>query len=328
MKPSRIWITWEHQPRNRSMSKCVNAKYFEVVIESNRLVRYFISIIRTLRIIHSENPSIIFVQNPSMVLSTLAVLCRPLWRYNLVIDQHNSGLFPLEGKSKVLNHLAKLILRNADVNIVTNEALAQYVTRENGNGLVVPDPLPDINIMHDPEKRKTSKDLFNILFICSWSKDEPYMEVIEGVRTLSNKPIKIYASGNYSKSLSKDQINNLPDNFILTGFLSYEEYCNLLRDVDAVLVLTKRDNCLNCGIYEALSLGKPGVISNRKALGSYFNKGYVLTDLTPSAIFKSVNFLIERYSLLCSEAEDLRSELSRDHRYFLINLENKIDALK
>jgi len=61
----KIWITWENQRRNRSLSEALGAKLY--VFEGGKkakIARYVSCIVATLNVIRHEKPEILFVQNP------------------------------------------------------------------------------------------------------------------------------------------------------------------------------------------------------------------------------------------------------------------------
>ena len=143
--PERLWITWEVQRRNRSMSKVLGAELYELVLVAPFWWRYPVLVIKTINLIWRTRPQIIFSQNPSLVLAAVSVLMGKLLRTSVVIDAHNAGLFPAENRSPWLNKLARVINNRADMVIVTNSALKDYVENGCGRAYVFPDPIPDIN---------------------------------------------------------------------------------------------------------------------------------------------------------------------------------------
>jgi hypothetical protein len=176
----RIWLTWEHQPRNISMSRELGCTLFQLESDKSRLGRYMELTRRTLRVLRSEKPDLVFAQNPSIVLSLLVVLLKRFFGYFCVIDEHNAGLFPAEGQSKVLSFLANFILKQADLVIVTNQELKQYCENKHASASICPDPLPNMDLeQSDFENTLVRSDAFQIMVVCSWADDEPYLEVID-----------------------------------------------------------------------------------------------------------------------------------------------------
>ena len=301
----KIWITWEDQRRNRELAKSVGARLYELKdIDqiSNRLVKYFFGIIKTFRILFNNKPNIVFAQNPSIVLSFLLVFLKKIFKYTLVVDAHNAGIYPAEGESKLLMSVSRYIQRKADMVLITNGELSQEVLKNHGTPHILPDKFPTIlgNDTYD-----LSSDYFNVIFICTYAIDEPYVEVIQSGNYI-NENIRIYITGNYKKvGISSEE---LPSNVILTGYLSLEDFESLLVSCDGVIDLTERESCLVCGAYEAVSAEKPMILSDTKALREYFYKGAVYSKHDPKSLANSINYLERNHTSLKEEVKSLKTE--------------------
>lgn len=298
-------MTWENQRRNVTLSRELGAT-LRVVLYGGRgkLARYAACILKTARILRSEKPDILFAQNPSMVLALFAVLYGKAFHIPVVVDAHNAGIIPFEGEKKWANRLAGFIHRQAIVTIVTNDGLSSHVAVAGGKPFVLPDPLP---ILKACDSGKL-KGRHNVLFVCTYAADEPFREVIEAARTLKMGTC-VYITGNPRNKLEHIP-GGIPDNVVITGFLPEEQYIAMLANVDVVMVLTKRPDCLVCGAYEAVSIGKPIVLSDTAALRSYFRQGTVYTDNSVSNIGEKITEAVQNISTLAREIRMLRDELS------------------
>ena len=304
-KTDRIWITWEKQRRNQTLSAELQAELHELLINAPRPIKYCILLVRTFMLVFRKRPRVLFVQNPSIVLSAFAVILARIFSAKLVVDEHNAGLFPLEGKSKTLNKIAQWIVRKSDYVIVTNENLLKYVSQWGGRGLVLPDPLPKFQT-HKLQPRNDDK--FKVTFVCTWAADEPYMEVIDAAKDLEDS-VNIYMTGRYSGKINPESLSK---NVILTGFLSDQAYVDLLNSSNAVMVLTTRDDCLNCGAYEAISLGKPVVLSDTAALRAYFRQGTVFVRNDKQSIVQALLQVKAQSEALTADAKALKQILSAE----------------
>lgn len=280
---SKAWITWEIQVRNRSMSSLLDVPLYELILNRHRAVRYPILVYRTLKLIVEKDIRILFVQNPSIVLSMLAVLLKPVRKMHVVVDAHNSGVYPLEGKNKLLLWMAKYIARKADAIIVSNNYLADAVREWGANPIVMPDPIPALH-----SERTIPHDKPYIFFICTWAADEPYLEVIEAAKLIP-RHIDVLITGKYQKKLSADQVETLPDNVKLLGFVSEEDYVAYFKNSLMAVDLTTRENCLVCGAYEALALKKPCIVSDSIVNREIFESGFIYTRNDSASIAKSIN---------------------------------------
>lgn len=283
-----IWITWERQRRNRELSRTFNFKLYELSEISkirNRLKKYILGVVKTIDIIYDERPRVVCCQNPSIILALFLVIIKPFFKFSICVDAHNSGLFPLEGKSIALNCLSAFIQKKSDLTIVTNDWLKDYVEQNGGRAYVLPDKIPSISILPPIDLKGTH----NLLFVCTFAADEPFDIIFDAAYKI-DKNIVIYVTGDFLKN--KIVIKQTPKNLILMGFISDYDYEQMLNSVDAVIDLTTRENCLVCGAYESVAVGKPMILSNTEALRSYFTMGALFTDNKSESVVNSINRLI------------------------------------
>ena len=300
----RIWIAWLHHRRNLELSRSFETTLHEFIWKGPRFLRYPVLSIRTLLLLLRERPHIVFAQNPSIVLAFLLSLCRPFIHFRLIVDAHNAGLEPMQGRSSLLNFLAKYIIRKSDLTLVTNKALLQIVHRNQGKGYVLPDSIPTFQDIH--AKRKQLDGENNILFICTFASDEPYREVIQAARLFDQKTV-FYITGKYHKVGL--QLDALPDNVRVTGYVPEDEYLSLLVSTDVILDLTTRENCLVCGAYESVAVGKPLIVSDTKALREYFYKGTLYTKNSSQDIAETIQKAIREKQTLTEQIGFLNQEI-------------------
>jgi len=312
----RIWITWEKQIRNKTLSSAVGARLFEIITAYPRYVRYPVNIYKTIIILFQHKPEIIFVQNPSMVLACLAVIAGKITSTQVVVDAHNAGVLPLDGKSGFLNKLALALIKYTDITLVSNRYLSEYVNKHGGRALIMPDPLPDFKIEDYPHKKTTNKE---ILFICTWASDEPYADVIKAAKSIS-RDIKIYITGNYINKLDIIR-DDLSENVILTGYLSDSDYKSMIGSCDIVIDLTNRENCLVCGAYEAVAMRKPLILSDTAALREYFNKGAIYTKNDAKNIAVAIETAYQNLDRIKLDVAQLKLEIENSWPDYLRKLE-------
>ena len=299
---SELWITWESQRRNREISCRLGVPLLELDAVDripNSVRKYLSGALWTLKHLMKTAPRRVWCQNPSLVLSLLMLAYARARRAFLVVDAHNAGIFPLEGRVSLLNALSRLVQRGADLTVVTNAPLAEHVAANGGRPFVLPDPIPHL----DGFGSERLGGQANLLFICTYAMDEPYAEVFEAARSLP-PTIRIFVSGNYAKRGVDPAA--LPSNLVLTGYLSEEAYIRLLRSVDATIDLTTRENCLVCGAYESIAAGKPMVLSKTRALQTFFSAGAVYTDNSAADIRCCIEKVLAERERLAAEIVHLR----------------------
>lgn len=330
MKKKSVWITWERQRRSVELAKAFGARYHELLRSSDDIplapIRYFFLSLKTILIIFRERPEIIFAQNPSIILASLLCKLKKVGKYKLVIDRHsNFKLDNLEDRQlkwRFFHYLSRYSVGIADLTIVTNEYLCRLVNSWHGQGYILQDKLPELKdekfIKLDGEK--------NIVFISTFSADEPIEEVINAARKLDNSWV-VYITGNYKGYKRTKDTEKLPNNLILTGFLPEKEYQSLLSSADLLVVLTMQAHTLNCGAYEGIALGKPLVLSDTEEIRSYFCKGVIYSKPFAESIEKAIRGGIENRKVLTDEVTRLRKELTTDWNQRFESLTELINRL-
>jgi glycosyltransferase involved in cell wall biosynthesis len=177
---------------------------------------------------------------------------------------------------------------------------------------VLPDKIPDLQSdlsgmgSRLPMREDNS---FRVAVICSFAPDEPVREILAAAKLRRN--VTFYITGNFSAAMSSEEIAQITDelaNVIFTGYLDKTDYVSLLSDVNAVIVLTKRQDTMLSGAYEALSLAKPLITSSHPALLQYFSSGTIHANNTPEDIARALDKVIEQENRLSKESFELRNK--------------------
>jgi hypothetical protein len=294
----RVWIAWERQRRSLNLSARLGARLLLCLDEDKGWKRYPLSARKTLAELRTRRGRTVMVQNPSMVLAALGCLFRKPLGYSLVVDRHSNFSHLAQGKPGLKRRLSDLLsgytLRNADVTIVTNGELAESVEKAGGRAFVLPDPFPQRfprsakeMSARGPRPEGAPKE---ILFVSSWSFDEPIAATLEACRNLQGQAI-VRITGRPKPEYAR-LLRNAPPNFIPTGFLEEDRYFSLMAQSDAVMAVTDRAATLVCGGYEGAALGKPLILGDSKALRGYFDAGCVHTDGTAADVEAKIRMLI------------------------------------
>jgi glycosyltransferase involved in cell wall biosynthesis len=227
-----------------------------------------------------RRPSILFIQCPSLVLGLWAAILKQVFGFVLVADLHNDAVTPYDVTSPIYEALYRLIHRAADVCLVSNAGLQRTVEGVGARAFVLPDKVPDLAPTAAPRAARSRRQA---VFVCSYAKDEPYLEVMEAARVLGSE-VTIHVTGDHRR------VQHLPAEspVHLTGFLPEADYVALLSTADVIVDLTFIEDCLVCGAYEAVALGKPLVTSDTAALREYFRMGTVYTRHDPQSLAAAI----------------------------------------
>lgn len=314
-----IWISWEIQRRNKGISSALFWPLHEIVSSRNRFFRYLYSSYETLKLLYNKRTPFVVVQNPSIILASLAICLKFLIGYKILVDTHNSGLIPLGGRSIVLMAISKWLQRHADLTIVTNSNLKKIVELNRGRAFVLPDRMPEVPAtVAFPLEGK-----YNIACISTFKEDEPYRQIIDASRLIPPEMF-IYFTGQYQ---GKIDVDLLPLNVKLVGFIPEPKYWSLLNSVDAIIDLTLRDDCLVCGAYEGIAVGKPLILSRTEAIMDYFRAGCIYVDPKPTSIAAGIQTAFDQFERLSKEIVRLKDILAEDWEVRINQLIDTLNSL-
>jgi glycosyltransferase involved in cell wall biosynthesis len=306
IKMDIVWISWERHRRTLELSNFLNITPIIFTLNLPRIIKHPYLLLKSAIFLIKNRPQVLFVQNPSILLTVLACFLQPILKYRLIVDTHNAGISPDSILVKKYGFLFEYFQHKADLTIVTNKSLADIVSHNGGKPFILPDKLP---VMLPAAKQVYLEGKYNIVYICSFNNDEPYMEVIKCAKNLP-EDVLIYITGNFKKQ-ERIGLVNLPPRIIYTGFLSEDDYWQLLYAADIIMVLTKRENCLVCGGYEAIATGKPLILSDKKILREYFYKGTIFTANRSEPISDTIFRGIKGIEKLQTDVKDLKHELNK-----------------
>jgi hypothetical protein len=296
-------LTWFQHRRTKEL--CAGLDIELVVLATNLRgpLRYLVLGARTVALLARRRPEVLLVQNPSLILAALGVVVRGVLSYQLIVDAHNEAVVPFMNRQRSVKWLSRWVIRKSDLTIVTNRQLAALVDGWGGRAFTLPDRVPS------PPATTSTRALagvFNVVLIATHAADEPIAEVLAAVR---GSDLQLYVTGD-PRRLNSDLAAGALPNVRFMGFLQEEDYWALLRSADGIVDLTRMDNCLVCGAYEALALGKAMLLSNNAASIELFGRAAIFTNNTAADIRRGIEGLRLGRAQLEAEAERKRVELA------------------
>ena len=294
-----LWVTWSVHRRTTGLCAAWDVPLHIIHCRRTGALRWVERALRTLGLLWRTRPEILFVQNPSLALTTLAALSRRVFGYYLVVDAHNEGVRPFFRQGRLVHRLTRRLLGTADATIVTNAALAKDVLAAGGRPLVLPDSLPEPEL---PARAPAiERAPFRVAVISSFKADEPVAAILAAAAKLSDVSFDFTGDARRFR-----HGNGLPTNVRLTGYLTDRAFWKLLSQSTVICDLTLKPDCIVCGAYEALSLAKPMILSDNPGTRHIFGSASVLTDNTPDSIASAIRTAIAERSRLAGSARALR----------------------
>ncbi len=293
------FVAWKITKRSKVLAEYLQADLITYRTHySNpilRIIHYKLLGILTFGKLIRKRYKIIYVQIPPIQEAITVFLFSKIFLTKVVFDTHSGIFFPNTFLQRIYLRLYCWMARHIKLNLVHNQSLFKHKCLLNSPTKILEDKLP-----YQPAPQTDNKS-FQIAVICSWSKDEPISEIIDAIKMLPE--YNFYLTGN-----SKKQVNKLPSNLKLTGYLSDKDYDDLLKKVDIIIVMTKRPDTVLCGAYEAVSLCKPMIISDTDTLHTHFYKGVVFTQNNADSIREAIKTTTLNIKRLQQEISELRKE--------------------
>jgi len=305
---SAVWISWDNHRRSREMSRELDVPFTVIRRSKLPVVGVLVTAARTIGLFSKLEADTVIVQNPSLLLTTITCFMKKRRGFRVVQDLHSYfSLHIHQGvglRGKIYRALSRYCIRHANVTIVTNPELKRVIEQNGGRGLVLQDAIPSF-----PATGVSGSGVSRrVVYVCTYSEDEPVNEVFEAGRLL-NGEATIYVTGRIPAGL---RTWTAPQGIKLTDFLSDKDYLDLLSGADAVMALTTRDHTLLCGAYEGLAFKKPLILSNKAALRSYFGDNILYVENTAGSIVDGIRKLYSAKPFFDRHAAELASTLARD----------------
>lgn len=289
-----IFVVWApHSRRSETLAQALgatlrNIHYLKYQSPLYAPPKYILQAVKTLKVLFEERPDVVFVQNPPFVCGLVVSLYCRLTGARFALDHHSDAF---SHRWHWAQHILTRLACQAEVNIVTNQYWADIIESWDAHALVMGDPI--MKLPGGESYPITSG--FTIAFVQTFAADEPLEAVREAISRLPD--VHLYITGNTGR-VTQDYLDKWPQNVTFTGFLPDPQYIGLLRTVDAVMALTTRDHTLQSGGCEAVSVGKPLIVSDWPYLRQFFSKGTIYVSNSSEDICRGIYEMQLRHSEL------------------------------
>jgi glycosyltransferase involved in cell wall biosynthesis len=264
--------------------------------------KYVLQSARTLQVLFTKRPELVFAQSPPFVCCLVIYLYCRLAGARYVLDHHTDSF---SRRWSWALPIQKFLARRAVMNLVVNNHWAKLVRSWQAPVFILPDPFVSL-----PEGERVAVDPgFNVVFINTFSADEPTDAVVRAAAELPD--VRVYITGS-KKRKPAQYFTGAPANVTFTDFLPDPQYFGLLRAAHAVMALTTRDHTLQGGGCEAVSLGKPLITSDWPYLRELFARGAVYVPNSTEGIRDGIRAMQQRYQELEQEVVAFRHESRRE----------------
>lgn len=316
----RVFVTWIYCERTNTLSHYLNAepvfitqpKKFGLI---GLALRYRSLMQRTQQELAERNPALVISHNlPPFLVLAVSRFARQR-HIPFILDGH-SGAFNLT-KWKWFLPFYRRIAAKALLCFSTNTIHQSTIQSWGGRSEIISD-LPvkvEETWLAEPISAQPT-----IVIPCSFNADEPIAAVFDAAKLVPQATFKI--TGN-PKKLPESLRQHKPHNVEFTGFVERDEYFKLLSSAWAVMVLTRRNNTMQRGAYEALSLARPIITSDWQILRDSFEQAAVYVNNTPDSIVNAVHRILNESEAFAQRAIEQKNKRKQ---YFLAQI-SKVEDL-
>lgn len=235
--------------------------------------KYGYQAVATMVLLARRRPRLVFVQSPPSFAVVFVALHCLLTGARFVVDAHSAAMQAFHWTRP--RALYRLLARRALATIVTNDTFARRIESWGAAALILRDIPTKFPVGDAPDLPNG----FNVLVVNTFAPDEPLSEIVDAARRLPH--VTFHVTGDPSRRPGVVSQLSPPDNVRLTGYLPDGDYYALMTTVDAVMCLTTRDDTMQRGACEALSIGTPIITADWPLLRDYFRDGTI--HVTPRA---------------------------------------------
>lgn len=302
-----VTIFWgKHSPGTDAFAERLNAKPYNISFAnwSSPLlapIKYVPMWFETWKVLMQERPSAVLVVN-TPVFAPLCVYIYSLFaNVPFAMDIHGHSF--IGWKWAWSRPLQKFLAKKAVANLVDFTEYEELFTAWGANAIKLERPpflSPELN---GNKPAKSSR--FSITVISTFNKDEPLDMVIEVAKKLPEVDFYILGDTNLAEN---QLLESASSNVYFPGYLTSVDYWERLNSSDLLMTLTSTPKSLVSGGIEAMSLGKPMILSSQPVLIDYFTKGAVFVDHDIESLLKGIDQARLELDKLANESQKLLVE--------------------
>ncbi|MBP3037161.1 glycosyltransferase [Arthrobacter sp. zg-ZUI100] len=295
-----LFISWTiGNPRTRDLGRHLGIDVSFVHHKGSLITRYIKQTLATWKLLRAEKPKVVVIMLPPLPLLLVAAIYAKLHRGFIIADMH-TGAFN-DPRWKWSLSLTLRLLRNHSA-IVTNNFLAEICRDKGVRAEVLHDAIESSRTGSFPVKPTS------VLCPVSYANDEPIENIIHAAKVTPE--LDWIFTGNAPEDVKKAA----PENVTFTGYVTNDSFNQLMEEAGVVVALTTRPHTMQRAGYEALSFGVPQVTSDFSVLREFLADAAFYTELSGSAIARSVQIAVEQRHKMASDVIRVRGLRMREQQ--------------
>ncbi|MEQ9714184.1 MAG: hypothetical protein ACTSSP_06915 [Candidatus Asgardarchaeia archaeon] len=268
-----IYLAWgKISERTKILSKILKIPVF---VFKDR-PPYIKALIKTIALFFRINPKIVILQTTQGPAVLTIVFLKLIKRFKLVLDIHPNFLVYTNVKGILLNRFFRNFIKYADVVLSHDYTITEIVPcGKTAKHLVLIDPPPTVikkGSISKVDKLKLPKGKRLTLVLPSGTVSIENIKRLISVVSNCNVDLELYITGPHARR----KIGKV----IFTGFLSEEEYFELLNKADLIISWAERKYTVTRSSLEAIYLEKPLIVPDTFSFRKMFmDSAIYLTDI-------------------------------------------------
>ncbi len=298
-----IIISWTPEGRGSSRVKTISQKLsiplkrFHLFTRKKLLffIKFPFLILKTFLFLLKYRPLFVIADvTQPFILLPIYIYSR-LKRIPFFSDLHSGPL--VAPHLKPFKNILFFLLNKSELVILHETTITDFFKNTCIKTLILHDPLPYFN----KRKIEDKKEKY-LVYISVGSSDEPLEPVIRALEGKFN--VKLYITGTWNNK----NLHKIPENVKFTGFLKREKFEELLINSYGIMAFTEWEYTMLGAAYEALSLSKPLIVSNKKAIREFFKDAAIFVEHNSDSISKGIDKLLENHSLYLQKISRFKKE--------------------
>ena len=271
-------------------------------------LRYGLLSVRTVRILLQTRPDVVIASSPPSLCPILVFAYARISGCKYIIDAHHLATTGFWSRFPFGSNFNNFIMRSATATLVHNQMIEDLARTRGIPAITLETKIPELQAELSGTR---TTGTFAILMPCSFDPDEPVAAIYLAATSLPC--LTFYVTGDPTR-LDAGLRKAAPQNVVLTGFLTQEEYDSLLAGCDVVLATATNDYPVRPrAASEAIAAGKPLIASHNQATKSHLGDAAVLIQNTAGDIVRGLEDIQKNYDYYRDAVKKLKEE--RRKRY-------------
>lgn len=279
-------------------------------------LRYLRDAVQTWKLLHQQDPQIVI----AITAPVFAPLVSWLWCWShrriLVMDCHTDAFH--SGKWRWALPVHRWLARRTRAVLLHTEEDTAIVQSWGAHGLLLPDDLPALSQPSAPRDGKAPR----VVVAGSLDENEPVATAIEAAALLPD--VEVRFTGN-PQNIPAALRARAPANVVFTGWLDYPSFLAELQAAHVVAAFSSDPHIMNRAAFEAISCGRPLVLSDLPGLRARFHDAALFCGNEPAIMAQTLRRALRDQAVLAERSVQAQAKLRAEREAGLAKLSSLLE---